>query len=63
MAKLRIVEATKVVPFSPPGLEGIYESRLLIEKEGVGSEHLQVVHATLQPGQSPGGGAAPSRAL
>lgn len=54
----RIVQARAVLPFSPEGLQGIYESRLLIESEGVGSNRLQLVHATLKPGESPGGGAA-----
>lgn len=58
MARRRIVEAQKVAPFYPEGLEGIYASRLLIEAEGTGSERLQLVHATLKPGESPGEGAA-----
>ena len=58
MGRQRIVEAQQVMPFSPEGLEGIYESRLLIESEGVGSTRLQLVHATLKPGESPGGGAS-----
>ena len=58
MTVRRIVPAKQVEPYSPSGLEGIYESRLLIESEGVGSPRLQLVHATLQPGESPGGGAA-----
>ena len=58
MRKLRVVRAQDIVPYSPAGLEGIYLSRLLIESEGVGSSRLQLVHATLKPGQSPGGGAS-----
>jgi mannose-6-phosphate isomerase-like protein (cupin superfamily) len=58
MKQRRIVPAHKVVPFYPQGLEGIYASRLLIESEGVGSERLQLVHATLAPGEAPGEGAA-----
>ena len=58
MGQRRIVEAHKVAPFYPEGLEDIYASRLLVEAEGVGSERLQLVHATLKPGESPGGGAA-----
>jgi len=58
MTKLRIVQAQTVAPYSPQGLEDIYASRLLIESEGVGSERLQLVHATLKAGESPGEGAA-----
>ena len=58
MAKLRVVRAKEVMGFSPLGLEESYVSRLLIEEEGVGSGKLMVVHATLYPGESPGGGAS-----
>lgn len=58
MAPRRIVEVQKVMPFYPPGMEGVYASRLLIESQGVGSARLQLVHASLKPGESPGGGAA-----
>jgi len=58
VSRLRVVRANDVEGFSPPGLEQAYVSRLLIEAEGVGSERLQVVHATLKPGQTPGHGAA-----
>lgn len=58
MARRRIVQAQQVMPFSPKELEGAYESRLLVESEGMGSTRLQLVHATLKPGESPGGGAA-----
>jgi mannose-6-phosphate isomerase-like protein (cupin superfamily) len=58
MKTLRVVCAQNVVPYSPPAMAGNYLSRLLIESEGVGSERLQLVHATLKPGQSPGEGAS-----
>ena len=58
MSKLRVVKAKDVMGFSPPGLEGSYLSRLLIDAEGMGSTKLMLVHATLKPGRSPGGGAS-----
>ena len=58
MSKLRVVRAKDVMGFAPEGLEDAYISRLLIDEEGVGSPKLQVVHATLKPGKTPGGGAA-----
>lgn len=58
MSKLRVVRAKDVMGFAPEGLEDAYTSRLLIDEEGVGSPKLQVVHATLKPGKTPGGGAA-----
>jgi mannose-6-phosphate isomerase-like protein (cupin superfamily) len=54
----RIVKASEVMGFSPAGSGGAYISRLLIESEGVGSDRLMVVHATLKPGKAPGGDAA-----
>ena len=56
MAQRRIVRAHDVMPYGPAGLEGIYDSRLLVDAQGVGSQRLQVVHATLQPGCAPGEG-------
>ena len=58
MIKLRVVRAKDVAGFAPEKMGGAYVSRLLIESEGVGSERLMVVHATLLPGKSPGGGGA-----
>ena len=58
MTKRRIVRAQDVMPFLPPGMGGSYASRLLIDSDGVDSDKLQLVHATLKPGQSPGEGAA-----
>lgn len=58
MKKERIVRAGEVMGFSPTGSGGAYVSRLLIESEGVGSSKLVLVHATLKPGDSPGGPAA-----
>ena len=58
MTKQRIVKAREVMGFSPAGSGGAYLSRLLIDTEGVGSDRLMLVHATLAPGQAPGEAAA-----
>jgi mannose-6-phosphate isomerase-like protein (cupin superfamily) len=58
MKKRRVVRAMDVMPYAPEGMGGAYQSRLLIESEGVGSERLQVVHASLKPGCTPGEGGA-----
>jgi gluconate 5-dehydrogenase len=47
--KQRVVRADEVMPFSPTQTEGKYESRLLIESEGVGSTRLTLVQATVRP--------------
>ena len=47
MKKRRVVRALDVVPYAPESMGGAYESRLVIESEGVGSERLQIVHAPL----------------
>ena len=58
MGKRRIVKVNEIEGFYPEDMGGAYASRLLIESEGVGSSRLMLVHATLQPGTSPGEGAA-----
>ena len=58
MSKPRVVKAKEVMGFSPSGSQGAYLSRLLIDSEGVGSERLMLVHATLKPGHAPGEAAA-----
>ncbi len=58
MREKRIVRVAEIMGFSPAEAQGSYEPRLLIESEGVGSERLMVVHATLKPGTAPGDAAA-----
>ena len=58
MKRRRIVRAGEVKPYLPEGMGGAYASRLLVDSEGVGSTRLQVVHATLKPGCTPGEGGA-----
>ncbi len=54
MTKERVVRADEVMPFSPERSAGKYESRLLIESEGVGSTKLMLVQATIRAGASSG---------
>lgn len=61
MGKLRVVNVKQVMGFSPKGSGGNYVSRLLIDAEGMGSARLQLIHATMKPGRTPGhGGAHPA---
>lgn len=45
-----VFSALEVVPFSPPGAEGAYASRLLIAEENVGSKLFVANRFTLHPG-------------
>jgi NAD(P)-dependent dehydrogenase (short-subunit alcohol dehydrogenase family)/mannose-6-phosphate isomerase-like protein (cupin superfamily) len=54
MKKERIVRADEVMPYIPAGAEGRYESRLMIESDGVGSTKLMLTKATMAPGASSG---------
>ena len=54
-----VFRAKDVVPFSPPGAETAFESRLLVDPTGVGSTGLAVNHFTLKPGQHTDPGAHP----
>jgi mannose-6-phosphate isomerase-like protein (cupin superfamily) len=53
-------DAHKVVGFSPPGAEDSYVSRMLVDKQSVGSERLVVNHFTLRPGKSTPSGSHPA---
>ena len=50
MKKPRLVSAAKVMPFSPPGLEGVFSSKMLIDKDNAGSDRLQLNHCVLKGG-------------
>lgn len=52
MSKRRIIKARDVVGFSLKGSEDIFESRLLIDKEIVGSNRIAASHFTLKVGKS-----------
>lgn len=45
-----VFSAPDVVPFSPPGLESVLTSRLLIDEESTGSDRLVANLFTLKPG-------------
>jgi mannose-6-phosphate isomerase-like protein (cupin superfamily) len=49
-----VFSAKQVQGFSPPGAEDKYVSRMLVDKESVGSQQLVVNHFTLKPGKSTG---------
>ncbi len=56
MSKGTVVHTNKVMPFTPPGFEGIYDSRMMIDAFNAGSEKMQVNHGTLKGGcDMPGG--------
>src|SRR5438270_10280827 len=59
MASKLVFQARDVMPFSPPGAEAAFESRLLVDASGVGSQALAVSHFTLKPGHSTDPGAHP----
>jgi quercetin dioxygenase-like cupin family protein len=47
-----IVHADEIEPFSLPGNAGIYHSQCLIDRDGVGSENLNINRFTLKAGQT-----------
>jgi mannose-6-phosphate isomerase-like protein (cupin superfamily) len=56
MARKLVFNVKQVEGFSPQGLEDSYISRLLVDKESVGSKYLVVNHFVLKPGkQTPRG--------
>jgi mannose-6-phosphate isomerase-like protein (cupin superfamily) len=56
MKKELVVNASEIMPYSPPESRGLYESRLLIEPEGMGSTKLGLTQATIKPGAPSGEG-------
>ena len=54
-----VVHADEVEVFVTPGSVGIYESQCLIDRDGVGSESLNVNRGTLKAGRKLGGGSHP----
>ena len=59
MSSKLVFRAKDVMPFSPPGAEAAFESRLLVDETGVGSRALAVNHFTLKAGHSTEPGAHP----
>lgn len=57
----KLVHRTKdVVPFVPRGAEGVCASKMLIDRESVGSETFTLNQFTLHPGQATSPGAHPA---
>ena len=50
MKKGTVVRATMVMPFTPKGYEGQFESKMLIDRTNSASEKLQVNQFVLKPG-------------
>ncbi len=50
MKKGTVVKATAVMPFTPKGYEGQFESKMLIDRTNSASEKLQVNQFILKPG-------------
>lgn len=51
MQTRKVIRSSDVQPFAPPGQEHAYYSRMLIDRESVGSEQLVVNEFTLKAGQ------------
>ena len=60
MTSRLVFQAKEVAGFSPDGAEDAYVSRLLIDKESVGSNSLVVNHFTLRPGRGTESGHHPA---
>jgi len=57
MKKGTVVNAHEVMPFTPKGYEGQFESKMLIDRSNSASEKLQINQFILQPGCSTEGAA------
>jgi len=56
MSRGKVVKIDKVMPFSPPGFEKGYTSKMLIDVFNSGSEKMQINHGVLRGGcATPGG--------
>ena len=60
MGKRLVIKPKDVLPFSPQGAENSFESRLLVDRESVGSGSLVANHFTLKPGKSTEGASHPA---
>ena len=56
MKKGTVVKATAVMPFTPKGYEGQFESKMLIDRTNSASEKLQINQFVLKPGCRTEGG-------
>ena len=60
MGKRLAFDARKVVGFSPDGMEDTFVSRMLVDRESVGSETMVANHFTLKPGKTTDAGSHPA---
>ena len=51
MPRGTVVKVDRVMPFSPPGAEDTYVSRMLIDASNAGSERLQINHGVVKAGR------------
>ena len=59
MQREKVFKVNDVAGFSPPGNEGAFISRMLIDGESVGAKRLSLNHFTLSPEKDTGGGKHP----
>ncbi len=55
-----VTRADEIEPFSLPGDEGTYLSQCIVDRDGAGSERLQVNRCTLKAGKRLAGGSHPA---
>jgi mannose-6-phosphate isomerase-like protein (cupin superfamily) len=60
MSRRLVIRTEEVAGFSPAGAEDSYVSRMLVDRESVGSDALVVNHFTLRPGKRTAPGHHPS---
>jgi mannose-6-phosphate isomerase-like protein (cupin superfamily) len=59
MSRGTVVKAERVMPFSPPGAEDTYESKMLIDFCNSGSERLHISRGVVKAGRGLSGGTHP----
>ena len=59
MPRGTVVKVDRVMPFSPPGAEDTYVSKMLIDASNSGSERLQINHGVVKAGHRLPGSAHP----
>jgi mannose-6-phosphate isomerase-like protein (cupin superfamily) len=59
MSHRLVFNVQQIAGFSPSGAEDVFVSRLLVDKESVGSRYLVVNHFTLKPGKATEAGSHP----
>ena len=59
MPRGTVVKVDRVMPFTPPGVEDAYVSKMLIDASNSGSERLQINHGVVKAGRSLSGAKHP----